>query len=308
VLTQTQTTHESSTAAGVQTIDRETTTIVTTPMEIITYTDGVETSRASTDSAVVTTVTDPGAFVGRMDQVDQMMALGAHRNLGIGNGVSASRITHDMGNGYSAESQVFSIGGTMIADNGITVGAGYNRVNTDLTGAGTGTMESNVISAQASKHIDGRDMTVSANGNFAKSDMSYSRTIGDFSAAGETGSTDIWGGLTVEKSTGQVRPFAGYTVGKKSTDAWDETGDVQATLSHTAAEETYNYATIGFNVDAGLLTARFAKDFDDAETMHIGVGINRNINERVSFGASANRSTAGDNTSTTLSAGFKISF
>jgi hypothetical protein len=308
VLTQTQTTHESSTAAGVQTIDRETTTIVTTPMEIITYTDGVETSRASTDSAVVTTVTDPGAFVGRMDQVDQMMALGAHRNLGIGNGVSASRITHDMGNGYSAESQVFSIGGTMIADNGITVGAGYNRVNTDLTGAGTGTMESNVISAQASKHIDGRDMTVSANGNFAKSDMSYSRTIGDFSAAGETGSTDIWGGLTVEKSTGQVRPFAGYTVGKKSTDAWDETGDVQATLSHSAAEETYNYATIGFNVDAGLLTARFAKDFDDAETMHIGVGINRNINERVSFGASANRSTAGDNTSTTLSAGFKISF
>ena len=308
MLTQTQTTHESSTAAGVQTIDRETTTIVTTPMEIITYTDGVETSRASTDSSVVTTVTDPGAFTGRMDQVDQMMALGAHRNLGIGNGVSASRITHDMGNGYSAESQVFSVGGTMIADNGITVGAGYNRVNTDLTGAGTGTMESNVISAQASKHIDGRDMTVSANGNFAKSDMNYSRTIGDFSAAGETGSTDIWGGLTVEKSTGQVRPFAGYTVGKTSTDAWDETGDVQATLSHTAAEETYNYATIGFNIDTGLLTARLAKDFDDAETMHIGVGINRNINERVSFSASANRSTAGDNTSTTLSAGFKISF
>ena len=308
VLTQTQTTHESSTADGVQTIDRETTTIVTTPMEIITYTDGVETSRASTDSSVVTTVTDPGAFTGRMDQVDQMMALGAHRNLGIGNGLSASRISHDMGNGYSAESQVFSVGGTMIADNGVTVGAGYNRVNTDLTGAGTGTMESNVISAQASKHIDGRDMTVSANGNFAKSDMNYSRTIGDFSAAGETGSTDIWGGLTVEKSTGQVRPFAGYTVGKTSTDAFAETGDVQALLLHQATDETYNYATIGFNIDTGLLTARVAKDFDDAETMHIGVGINRNINERVSFSASANRSTAGDNTSTTLSAGFKISF
>ena len=324
VLTQSQTTHDSSTAAGVQTIDRETTTIVTTPEErtrtatttvVDTYSDGSTVTRTTgtateteTRNNAVSTVTDPGAFVGRMDQVDQMMALGAHRNLGIGNGVSASRITHDMGNGYSAESQVFSVGGTMIADNGITVGAGYNRVNTDLTGAGTGTMESNVISVEASKHIDGRDMTVSANGNFAKSDMSYSRTIGDFSAAGETGSTDVWGGLTVEKSTGQVRPFAGYTVGKKSTDAWDETGDVQATLSHLAAEETYNYATIGFNVDAGLLTARFAKDFDDAETMHIGVGINRNINERVSFSASANRSTAGDNTSTTLSAGFKISF
>ena len=324
VLTQSQTTHDSSVASGVQTIDRETTTIVTTPEErsrtstttvVDTYSDGSTVTRTTatgtdteTRNNAVSTVTDPGAFVGRMDQVDQMLGLNAHRNLGIGNGISGSRITHDMGNGYSAESQVLSVGGTMIADNGITVGAGFNRVNTDLTGAGTGTMESNVISAQASKHIDGRDMTVSANGNFAKSDMSYSRTIGDFSAAGETGSTDIWGGLTVEKSTGQVRPFAGYTVGKKSTDAWDETGDVQATLSHLAAEETYNYATIGFNIDTGLFTATIAKDFDDAETMHIGVGVNRNINERISFSASANRSTAGDNTSTTLSAGFKISF
>ena len=49
----------------------------------------------------------------------------------------------------------------------------------------------------------------------------------------------MWGGLTVEKSTGQVRPFAGITVGKKSTDAYDETGDVQATLNHASVDETY---------------------------------------------------------------------
>ena len=309
VLTQTQTTHDSTTAAGVQTIARETTTIVTTPMEIITYTDGVETSRASTDSSVVTTVTDPGAFTGRMDQVDQMLGLNTHRNLGIGNGISGSRISHDMGNGYSAESQVLSLGGELIAENGLRLGAGYNRVNTDLTGTDSnGTMESNVISVEAGKHIDGRDITVTGNANVANSDMSYSRTIGDFSAAGETSSQDMWGGLTVEKSTGKVRPFAGITVGKKSTDAYDETGDIQATLSHLAVDETYRYGTLGFNLDTGVFTASVAKDFGDSEAMRIGVGINRNINERISIGASANRITDGDNTSTRLSAGIKISF
>ena len=325
VLTQSQTTHDSSVALGVQTIDRETTTIVTTPEErtrtatttvVDTYSDGSTVTRTTgtateteTRNNAVSTVTDPGAFTGRMDQVDQMLGLNAHRNLGIGNGISGSRISHDMGNGYSAESQVLSLGGELIAENGLRLGAGYNRVNTDLTGTdSSGTMESNVISVEAGKHIDGRDITVTGNANVANSDMSYSRTIGDFSAAGETSGQDMWGGLTVEKSTGQLRPFAGVTVGKKSTDAYDETGDIQATLSHLAVDETQRYGTLGFNLDTGVFTASVAKDFGDSEAMRIGVGINRNINERVSIGASANRITDGDNTSTRLSAGIKISF
>ena len=325
VLTQAQTTHDSSVAVGVQTIDRETTTIVTTPEErtrtatttvVDTYSDGSTVTRTTgtateteTRNNAVSTITDPGAFVGRMDQVEQMAALNTHRNLGIGDGISGSRITHDMGNGYSAESQVLSLGGELIAENGLRLGAGYNRVNTDLTGTDSnGTMESNVISVEAGKHIDGRDITVTGNANVANSDMSYSRTIGDFSAAGETSGQDMWGGLTVEKSTGQVRPFAGVTVGKKSTDAYDETGDVQATLSHLAVDETYRYGTLGFNLDTGAFTASVAKDFGDSEAMRIGAGINRNINERISIGASANRITDGDNTSTRLSAGIKISF
>ena len=99
VLTQAQTTHDSSTAAGVQTIERETTTIVTTPMVTNTYTDGVLTSSAAADSVAVTTITDPGSFVGRMDQADQMIALNPHKSLGIANGISGGKISHDMGNG-----------------------------------------------------------------------------------------------------------------------------------------------------------------------------------------------------------------
>jgi hypothetical protein len=309
----------------VQTIDRETTTIVTTPEErtrtstttvVDTYSDGSTVTRTTgtateteTRNNAVSTVTDPGAFVGRMDQADQMAALNAHRNLGIGQGISGGRISHDMGNGYSAESDVLSLGGRVLLDNGMTVGAGLNRVNTTMTGEGSsGTMESMVLSLEASKHIDGRDMTVTGNLNTAGNDMSYSRTIGDFSAAGETSDRDSWGSITVEKSTGKVRPFAGYTLGSQSTDGWTETGDVQAVLTHEAKDEKYRYATIGINIDTGLLTATVARDFDDAETMRYGLGINKHLNERVSFGASANRTMAGDNTSTFLTAGINIKF
>ena len=325
VLTQAQTTHDSSVAAGVQTIARETTTIVTTPEErsrtsttsvVDTYSDSSTVTRTTatgtdteTRNNAVSTVTDPGAFVGRMDQADQMLGLNAHRNLGIGEGITGSRITHDMGNGYSAESNVLSLGGNTVLDNGARVSAGLNRVNTTMTGeASSGTIETMILSGEVGKHIDSRDITITGNANIANGDMNYSRSIGDFDAAGETSNKDMWGGLTVEKSTGQVRPFAGITVGKKSTDAYDETGDVQATLSHAAVDETYRYGTLGFNLDTGIFTASISKDFGDSEAMRIGVGVDRAINDRISIGVDASRITDGDNTSNRLSAGIKIQF
>jgi hypothetical protein len=274
-----------------------------------TYTDGTLTSSAAADSVAVSTVTDPGAFVGRMDQADQMLGLNAHRNLGIGEGITGSRITHDMGNGYSAESNVLSLGGHTVLDNGARISAGLNQVNTTMTGeASSGTIETMILSGEVGKHIDSRDITITGNANIANGDMNYSRSIGDFDAAGKTSNKDMWGGLTVEKSTGQVRPFAGITVGKKSTDAYDETGDVQATLSHAAVDETYRYGTLGFNLDTGIFTASISKDFGDSEAMRIGVGIDRVINDRISLGVDASRITDGDNTSNRLSAGIKIQF
>jgi len=309
VLTASITHHESSVAAGVQTIDRETTTTTTTPMVTNTYTDGTLTSSAVADSAITSAVTDPGAFVGRMDQVDQMMALNPHKSLGIADGVSGGRISHDMGNGYSAETTAYGLGHSVGTDNGMLVSGGINFADTTLTGEGSsGEMSTMIIQGRVGKTLDNRDATVSVGAHMANSDISYNRTIGDFGAAGETTSRDMGATIMVEKSTGTVRPFAGYTLGSQSTDAWTETGDVQAVIDHAAADESYRYATIGMNIDTGVFTASFAKDFDDAETMRIGLGINKDINQRVSFGASANRVTAGDNTSTYISAGIKIRF
>ena len=325
VLTQSQTTHDSSVAAGVQTIDRETTTIVTTPEErtrtatttvVDTYSDGSTVTRTTgtateteTRNNAVSTVTDPGAFTGRMDQATQMLDLNAHRNLGISDGITGGRMSHDMGNGYSAESTIASVGMSFVADNGMIVSGGGHRVNTDITGAdSTGNNSTTVLSLGASKHIDDKGVTVSGTINNADSDLSYSRTIGDFAAAGETTANDKWANVKIEKSAGSARPFAGLTFGNKTADAWDETGDVQATLSHAATDEKYRFATLGVNIDTGLITASIAKDFGDSEAMHMGVGIEKDINDRFNIGASVNRTQSGDNTSTMITAGINIKF
>ena len=309
VLTQAQTTHDSTTAAGVQTIARETTTIVTTPMVTNTYTDGTLTSSAAADSVAVSTVTDPGSFTGRMDQSSQMLTLDPHKGVGIAEGFSAGRITHDMAHGYSAESNVFGLGHTTTTDDLLSVGLGINRITTDITGSdSTGSMSTTVLSFSASKHIDDRDMTVSGTVNTSNTDLSYTRTIGDFSAAGSTTSSDRWATLTVEKSTGTVRPFAGYTLGRNSHEAFAETGDVQAALLDAGTSDTYRYATLGVNIDTGSLNASFARDFDDAQTTRIGLGLNRAVNETIGIEAGVNRVIAGDNTSTTLNAGLTWKF
>lgn len=325
VLTSAHTTHDSSVAEGVQTIDRETTTTVTTPMTVTTtsfvrttetmsddttvVTDGTATVTTASRADDVVTVTDPGAFTGRMDQMDQMLALRPHSNASIADGFSGGRITHDMGNGYSAESNVFGLGYNHVTDNAMTVGLGMNRIATDITGEGsTGSMSTTVLSLGASKHIDDKDVTVRGQVNNASTDLEYNRTIGDFSSAGSTTSSDRWGTLTVEKSTGTVRPFAGYTIGKRSHEAFAETGDVQAALLDAGNSETYRYATLGANIDAGMLSMSVARDFSDIAVTRLSVGVDKAINENISLGINAERTFSGDNTSTQINAGLNWKF
>lgn len=309
VLTQAQTTHDSTTAAGVQTIDRETTTTVTTPMVTKTYTDGTLTSSAAADSVTVSTVTDPGSFTGRMDQADQMLGLNVAHGLGLSEGISSGRTTHDMANNNSASTTQISLGHIVATDNGMSVHAGLNFADTTLTSTGsTGDMSTTHFGARVSKHIDSKDITVGAEGNIANNDVSYTRTIGDFSAAGETAQSDMWGTFTVEKSTGALRPWAGYTIGNRSTDAWTETGDVQAVLPYTASDESYNYATVGLNIEAGILDLGISKSFDTEDTTRLSLGIEKPINDRITVDLSSTRTMSEDNESTFLSAGIRIQF
>jgi hypothetical protein len=272
-------------------------------------TDGTATVTTTNRLDDVVTVTDPGAFTGRMDQMNQMLALRPYSNTSIADGFTAGRITHDMGDGYSAESQVLGLGHNVVTDSAMAVGAGINYITTDITGADSiGSMSTTVLSFGASKHIEDKDVTVRGQVNASSTDLSYARTIGDFGAAGATTASDNWGTLTVEKSTGTVRPFAGYTVGKRSHEAYAETGDVQVGLLDAGNNETYRYATVGINIDNGILNVSFARDFDDAETTRIGLGLNHNVNKNIGIEAGVNRITAGENTSTKLNAGLTWKF
>jgi hypothetical protein len=248
-------------------------------------------------------------FEGRVDQVDQMLGLNTHRMMDIADGISTGRISHDMGDGYSAETSVMGLGGSVATDNNMLISGGINRAETTMTGAdSSGAMTTTVLQGRVGKALDNKDATVSVGAHVANSNLSYSRTIGDFGAAGSTSARDIGVNAMAEKSTGTVRPFVGITVGKKTVDAYDEAGDVQVALSHIATDEMYRYATVGVNIDTGFLTANFSKDVGDSDATTIGLGIDKAINDRVSFAASANRLLDGNNTSTYMTAGIKIQF
>lgn len=325
VLTAGITHHESSVADGVQTIARETTTTVTTPVEVTTtsfdrttetysdsstvVTDGTATVTTAIRNDVVTTVTDPGSFVGRADQAQQMLGLNVAHGLGFAQGVAGGRTSHSMAHGNSAETTQYGLGHTFVTENGMSITGGLNFANTTMTGTdGTGEMSTTHFGARVGKALDGRDLTIGVEGNIANSSVNYTRTIGDFEAAGETAQSDMWGTLTVEKSTGAVRPWIGYTVGQRSTDGWTETGDIQAQVASLDSEERYNYASIGLNVEAGMFELGFSKAFDADDTTRLSIGIDKNINDKIAIGAGANRTIAGDNESTFLTAGLKISF
>jgi len=324
VLTGAITTHDSSTADGVQTIDRETTTTVTTPMDVTTtsfvrttdtmsdgsevVTDGTPTSTTVVRNDAVVTVTDPGSFVGRMDQASQLIGLNTHRNLNIADGVSVGRINHSMGDNYEATSTVVGLGHTLVTDDALRLSLGINRIDTEMSEGGDGEITTNAVSAELGKAIEDKDITVVGRVNMAKSDIEYSRTIGTFSAAGETSASDVSAGLTIEKSTGSVRPFGGLTIGKSSTDGWTETGDVQAVLTHDEADATYRYGTIGFNIDEGPITATFSKNIGDNDATNIRIGFEQEINEYAIVGVDYNRTLDEDNSSNYFSAGIKIRF
>ena len=263
----------------------------------------------NTTANVQVSTTELTPFEGRVDQVSQLTELNVHRSLGIADGVTGGKISHDMGDGYSATTRTYSLGHTVGTETGMSVGAGISRAETTMTGTdSSGSMKTIVVQGRVGKALDNRDLTIGVGAHMANSDISYTRTIGDFSAAGETTSRDVGATLTFEKSTGKIRPFAGVTIGKKTVDAYAETGDVQVALSPDATDEMYRYATLGFNLDTGLLTASVSKDFGDSDAMRLGLGIDRSINERVSIGASANRLIDGNNTSTYMSAGIRINF
>ena len=301
VLIQSQTTHDASETATVQTIDRETTTIVTTPMEIITYTDGVETSRASTDSVAVTTVTDPGAFTGRVDQIStaQDVVGSTVRTMNFEN-IEGFRTASKMNNGMSGNTSGAVIAGSKELENGMALNGGFTRMGTSMSGNGDS------VNADTNMFAIGiANNGVKLEARHAMTDYTVSRTIGDFDNAGATKGADTSARITYSPETGKVNPVIGYTRGKRTTDAYTETGSVQSARTIADTSDMYGYGTIGLRGDLGLVDFTAMHHTDGVNDISLGL---EKETDTVTWRVETTRSMTNLGNTNSVSAGLVIKF
>ena len=286
------TSHTSTVTDGVQTISREK---ATATWDV--YSDGtLGTATTSTETL------DP--FTGRMDTGKKIGRSVDLLSLGFADYVAGSRITSDLGDGCSAESRVLGIGGSTTTDDLVTIEGGINRITTSADACSTGDMTTLHMGVGASKALE--KFTVRGTINRAAQDVTYERHIGDFTNQGEYSTSDTWVNVEVEPNTGKIRPVMGIVAGKRSTDAYTETGSIQSAIAHEAVDESYRYATLGANFDFDLGTAHISRSTEG--TTRIGIGVDHHINEKISFAGDFSRSMSDDAATNTLSVGFKIRF
>ena len=318
--------HDSTVDNNLQTISKENFTLVTTPMDVITnsfvrttetyddgsevVTDGDTTTTTVVRNDIVKTSSNIESVVGRVDQVEQLLGIDIHRNMDINNGITVTKTNHKMNNGYNAETNVYSVGIEDIGSNdNILFGVEYNEINTTMTGSDSnGSMKTHAYRIDIGKSFDNNDTKLTTSFNHTTSDISYSRTIGNYAAGSETTSIDNYASIMLEEETGNVRPFVGYTIGNRKTQGHTETGNVLAILDYKTESDPYNYATVGVNIDYDVFTASIRKDFDEYDTTRIGLDVNKSINDKLNLMVGFNRNISNYDTSDSVTAGLSWTF
>ena len=281
--------HTPSESASTQTIARQTTTNVTTPMErtLVTkvrtttnYSDGTSTSSDSANTtavtvsnSVATSVTDE-SFSGRIDQQNQLSDL----NMGINQSLNMNPFRMDvyktdegnfflrggglqtaMDNGYSARSDLVNIGGDKQIDPNWRLGVQYSRVNTKMPGSDSYTSQSKEAVGVYSIYTTDDDVIISTNAGFAKNNINSNRTVENvFSNSSTTEGTDMWISNRLyapeikEETNAQVRPFMGYTVGRTSRDGYTEAGDIQSARTVASVNDNFSFGEFGVRVSKDI--------------------------------------------------------
>jgi hypothetical protein len=281
--------HTPGETAATQTIARQTTTNVTTPMErtLITkvrtttnYSDGTSTSSDSANTtavtisnSVATSVADE-SFSGRIDQQNQLSDL----NMGINQSLNMNPFRMDvyktdegnfflrggglqtaMGNGYSARSDLINVGGDKQIDPNWRLGAQYSRVNTKMPGSDSYTSQSKEAVGVYSIYTTDDDVIISTNAGFAKNNINSNRTVENvFNNSSTTKGADMWISNRVyapeikEETNAQVRPFIGYTVGRTARDGYTEAGDIQSARTVAGVNNNFSFGEAGIRVSKDI--------------------------------------------------------
>ena len=283
------TTHISSVAEGIQTIERSTST---STWDI--YSD------ASLGTPVVV-LTTPGNFTERMDQgVNIENSIDVH-TLGFASGITAGRINSDMSHGTTAETNRYSLGVATITEQGMLLSAGLNKLSTEST---NGSMNTTHVGISINKPL--QYATIRGNLNTANKNIAYSRAIGSFANTGTYATVDRWINVEVETNTNTIHPVVGVTVGNRSTDAWAELGSIQSAISHPAIDDNYNYATLGLNIDLDIGTAHISRTTE--ATTNLGIAIVHPIKDNITITADINRSINKEVATTDINAGISLTF
>ena len=281
--------HTPSETATVQTVARQTTTNVTTPMErtLITkvrtttnYSDGTSTvsdsantTAVTVSNSVATSVTDE-SFSGRIDQQNQLSDL----NMGINQSLNMNPFRMDvyktdegnfflrggglqtaMGNGYSARSDLVNVGGDKQIDPNWRLGAQYSRVNTKMPGSDSYTSQSKEAVGVYSIYTTDDDVIISSNVGYAKNNINSTRTVENvFNNSSTTKGTDMWISNRVyaptikEETNADVRPFIGYTVGRTSRNGYTEAGDIQSARTVAGVNNNFTFGEAGIRVSKDI--------------------------------------------------------
>jgi len=281
--------HTPSETASTQTIARQTTTNVTTPMErtLVTkvrtttnYSDGTSTSSDSANTtavtisnSVATSVADE-SFSGRIDQQNQLSDL----NMGINQSLNMNPFRMDvyktdegnfflrggglqtaMDNGYSARSDLVNVGGDKQIDPNWRLGAQYSRVNTKMPGSDSYTSQSKEAVGVYSIYTTDDDVIISTNAGFAKNNINSNRTVENvFNNSSTTKGADMWISNRVyaptikEETNADVRPFIGYTVGRTARDGYTEAGDIQSARTVAGVNNNFSFGEAGIRVSKDI--------------------------------------------------------
>ena len=276
--------HTATEATGKQTIARETTTNVTTPMRrdvttltrttstwsdsTVTTSDSA-TSTASTLSNSVATSIANDSFSGRIDQQQELNNMNTAINRGLDmdafradgarteNGrmyINASGSKTSAANGYSGKSQTYGIAGELEVDKDWRIGAQYNRVHTKLDGVDSNTaQDKNHFGLFSILDIEGAKLV--NNLGYAQNDIKNNRTIRgiDFNNSYKTAGNDIWLNTRLYSPDLEgFRPFVGFTTGRSTVGGYMENGSIQSARIVGNQSNGYNYGEAGLRFEQKL--------------------------------------------------------
>jgi len=286
--------HNASEASGKQTIARETTTNVTTPYTrsittlvrtTNTWSDGTTTtsdSATSTDntlSNVVDTSVANDSFSGRVDQMSYLNNLNKQLDRGLNMDafrtdgytdqekkitmyVNASGAKSNIDNGYNAKSQIYGLGVEKEIEPNWRLGAQYNRVNTTMDGTDSKTAQDKNHAGLFSVYTLENDVKIVNNLGYADNTVKGNRTVeGVFNNSHSTGGDNLWlNNRVYAPETKGFRPYAGVTVGKSTSGAYTEAGDIQSARTVGKQVDNYSYGEAGVRYEKAIDQFRLMGD------------------------------------------------